>query len=200
MALGVFLVSPATPAAAHNSFTGSVPANGARAATAPARIELRFLSKVDPGNTEITVTGPDNVPAAGGPPTFSGSRVAVPFKAGAAGLYIVGYRVGSADGHPVSGEIRFTLTTGTPAQPPSSSATAAASPSAAPSAPSSDAVPSSPSAAGPSSVAGAPPSAGTRSPAAGTSSDDGAAWPWLLAPVVLLVVLAAVFLALRRRR
>ncbi|WP_231926666.1 copper resistance CopC family protein [Micromonospora siamensis] len=195
MALGVFLVSPATPAAAHNSFTGSVPANGARVAAAPARIELRFLSKVDAGNTEITVTGPDNVPAAGGPPAFSGSRVTVPFKAGAAGLYIVGYRVGSADGHPVTGEIRFTLTTGTPAQPSS-----AASPSAVPSAPSSGAVPSSPSAAGPSSVAGAPPSAGDPSPAADTSSDDGATWPWLLAPVVLLAVLAAVFVGLRRRR
>ncbi|MEV6710341.1 copper resistance CopC family protein, partial [Micromonospora wenchangensis] len=136
VALGVALL-PATPALAHNSLTGSNPANGAKVATAPAAVELRFLAKLDPGRTKITVTGPDNIPAAGGEPTFSGSRVRVPFAPGAAGLYIVDYQLPSSDGHPVKGEVRFTLTTGTAAAPPSVSPTPSPTPtSAAPESPS----------------------------------------------------------------
>ncbi|MGY0006602.1 copper resistance CopC family protein, partial [Micromonospora sp. I033] len=102
VAAGVSVLLPAAPAAAHNSLTGSDPQNGARVATAPKRIELRFLAAPAPATTKITVTGPDNVAAAGGAPTFTGNRVSVPFTPGAAGLYIVAYRVGSADGHPVT--------------------------------------------------------------------------------------------------
>ena len=57
------------------------------------RIELRFLARPHAGPTKITVVGPDNVPAAGGAPSFSGSRVSVPFRPGKAGLYIVGYEL-----------------------------------------------------------------------------------------------------------
>ncbi|MEU5941667.1 copper resistance protein CopC [Micromonospora sp. NPDC047548] len=190
MALGVSLLLPATPAAAHNSLTGSDPADGARVAEAPARIELRFLSKADPATTKITVVGPDNVPAAGGAPSFTGSRVAVPFKPGRAGLYIVGYQLASSDGHPVKGEVRFTLTTGTPADPASASPSAGpASPSAGPASPS--AGPVSPSAAAASTTAGPV--------APGASSDDEGTpvWPWLLAAGLVVAGLAA---ALLRRR
>src|SRR4051812_6619810 len=90
---------PAGPAAAHNSLTSSDPANGARIAKPPAQVRLTFLSRLDPGATKITITGPDNVPAAGGPPVFAGSRVTVPLKPGAAGLYIVAYQVPADDGH-----------------------------------------------------------------------------------------------------
>ncbi|MFI6258937.1 copper resistance protein CopC [Micromonospora zamorensis] len=122
VAFGVSFLAPATPAAAHNSLTGSDPRDGARVATAPAQIELRFLAKPAPATTKITITGPDNV-VAGGPPAFDGSRVRVPFKPAAAGLYIVGYQLASSDGHPVKGEVRFTLTTGTAADPSASPAT-----------------------------------------------------------------------------
>ncbi|WP_255509025.1 copper resistance CopC family protein [Micromonospora sp. A202] len=126
VAFGVSFLAPATPAAAHNSLTGSDPRDGARVATAPAQIELRFLAKPAPATTKITITGPDNV-ASGGPPAFDGSRVRVPFKPAAAGLYIVGYQLASSDGHPVKGEVRFTLTTGTAADPSASPATAGGS-------------------------------------------------------------------------
>ena len=109
VAFGVSFLVPATPAAAHNELTGSNPRDGARVATAPARVELRFLAKPSPTTTKITITGPDNV-VAGGTPAFDGSRVRVPFKPAAAGLYIVGYQLASSDGHPVKGEVRFTLT------------------------------------------------------------------------------------------
>ncbi|MEU4378312.1 copper resistance CopC family protein [Micromonospora echinofusca] len=186
VALGVSLLLPAAPAAAHNSLTGSDPRNGARVAEAPARIELRFLAKVDPNTTKITVTGPDNVAALGGAPTFSGSRVSMPFKPGRAGLYVVDYRVASSDGHPVTGEVRFTLTTGTPAESPTASAPA---------------VPPSPGT-GPTSAASEP--AGTGSPTAAVptakESDDagGRGWLWALGGVLLLAALAAGLL-LRRR-
>ena len=49
VALGVSFLAPPTPAAAHNSLTGSDPRDGARVATAPARIELRFLATPAPG-------------------------------------------------------------------------------------------------------------------------------------------------------
>ncbi|MDG4756715.1 copper resistance protein CopC [Micromonospora sp. WMMD710] len=190
VAFGVSLLAPATPAAAHNELTGSDPSNGARVATAPTRIQLRFLAKPDPATTKITVTGPDNV-VAGGPPAFAGSRVNVPFKPGAAGLYIVGYQVTSGDGHPVKGEVRFTLTTGTAAGPsatPSVGGTAATgSPSAGPST------------VGPSS---APTGSSTASavPAASQRSDSGSRWwLWALGGLVLLAALAA-GLVFRRRR
>ncbi|MFF4810748.1 copper resistance CopC family protein [Micromonospora chersina] len=185
LAAGVPVLLPAAPAAAHNSLTGSDPKNGARVATAPKRIELRFLASPAPATTKITVTGPDNVPAAGGAPTFAGSRVSVPFTPGAAGLYIVAYRIGSADGHPVSGEVRFTLTTGTAAAPPSTSAapTSAAPTSAAPSTP----------AASPTTSAASP------TPAADEADDDGGTgWLWAVAVAVALVALGGGLL-LRRR-
>ncbi|MGY3517810.1 copper resistance CopC family protein [Micromonospora sp. PTRAS2] len=191
VALGVSLVLPAAPAAAHNSLSGSNPANGARIATAPELIELRFLAKPNPGTTKITVTGPDNVAALDGEPTFSGTRVRIPFAPGRAGLYIVGYQLGSADGHPIKGEVRFTLTTGTPAESPSPSAAAPES------VPPSDA----PSAAAPSSAAATPEGAGSAVPAASESTDGGPpGWLWALGGGVLLVAAAAVGFAVRRRR
>ncbi|MFI9642597.1 copper resistance protein CopC [Micromonospora sp. NPDC051925] len=182
VALGVSLL-PATPAYAHNSLTGSNPADGARVATAPAKVELRFLAKLDPGKTKITVVGPDNVPATGGAPTFSGSRVSVPFSPGAAGLYIVGYQLPSSDGHPIKGTVRFTLTTGTAAAPPSPSATVVPSPSA-------TVVPTASSPA---------PTSSSPAPVAAAGTDDaGRGWLWAVGGLALLAALAA-GLFLRRR-
>lgn len=200
VAFGVSLLAPATPAAAHNSLTGSDPRDGARVATAPARVELRFLAKPAPATTKITITGPDNV-VAGGQPTFDGSRVRVPFTPGAAGLYIVGYQLASSDGHPIKGEVRFTLTTGTAADPSASPSAAGTGPAAAPT--------GSPSA-GPSGVnpsSGGPPSAPAGSstasavPAASERSDSGGRWwLWALGGLVLLAALAAGLVFRRRNR
>ncbi|MFI5849132.1 copper resistance protein CopC [Micromonospora chalcea] len=170
-------VLPAAPAAAHNSLTGSDPRDGARLAAAPERIELRFLATPKEATTEVTVTGPDNVAATGGAPTFSGKRVIVPFRPGAAGLYIVAYRLASDDGHPIKGEVRFTLTTGTPAEAPSASA------------PPTSAAPT----AAPTSAAPSP------TPAAAEADDDGdTGWLWAAGAVVVLAALGGGLL-LRRR-
>lgn len=191
VAFGVSLVAPATPAAAHNELTGSDPRDGARVATAPARIELRFLARPTPTTTKITITGPDNV-VAGGQPTYDGSRVRVPFKPAAAGLYIVGYQLASADGHPVRGEVRFTLTTGTAADP------SATPPTVTPSTPPVGSPPAAPSA-DPGSAAPADPTTST-TPVAGEKSDsEGHWWPWALGGLVALAALATALL-LRRRQ
>ncbi|MFJ1542608.1 copper resistance protein CopC [Micromonospora chalcea] len=173
-------VLPAAPAAAHNSLTGSDPRDGARLAAAPERIELRFLATPKEATTEVTVTGPDNVAAIGGAPTFSGKRVLVPFRPGAAGLYIVTYRLASDDGHPIKGEVRFTLTTGTPAESPSATV------------PPTSAAPT----AVPTSVA---PSPASPTPAAAEADDDGGTgWLWAAGAVVVLAALGGGLL-LRRR-
>ncbi|MBQ0906478.1 copper resistance protein CopC [Micromonospora sp. U21] len=197
VACGVSLLAPATPAAAHNSLTGSDPRDGARVATAPTRVELRFLAKLDPATTKITVTGPDNV-VAGGLPAFAGSRVRVPFTPGAAGLYIVGYQVASGDGHPVKGEVRFTLTTGTAADP-------SASPSALPSVSGGTAATPGVAAASPSAgPASASPGAENGSPTAVVplaqerADSDHRRWLWALGALALIVALVSGFL-LRRR-
>ncbi|SCG39296.1 copper resistance CopC family protein [Micromonospora halophytica] len=178
VALGVSLLMPATPAVAHNSLTGSNPADGARVAKAPARIELRFLSKPDPATTKITVVGPGGVPAAGDAPSFTGSRVNVPFAAGPAGEYTIGYQLASSDGHLVKGTVTFTLTTGASTAPSAGGTPTASVPPTAP-------------------VTSAAPTAAV--PTAASDSGDGGApvWPWLLGAGVLVAAGAA--LLLRRR-
>ncbi|MFD1325816.1 copper resistance CopC family protein [Micromonospora sonneratiae] len=169
---------PAGPAAAHNSLTGSDPSDGAQLAKAPERVQLTFLSRLDPGTTKVTVTGPDSVPAQGGEPVFAGSKVTVPFRPGPAGQYLIEYEVASGDGHPVKGKVRFTLTVG-------STPTAAATPSPTAS-PTADASPTS-----------------SASPAfVPATNDDGAAsssW-WMWSGGGLLVLLAAGALLWRRHR
>jgi copper resistance protein C len=178
LALGLSALLPAAPAAAHNSLTGSDPKDGARVATAPSRIELRFLATPARDTTKITVTGPDNASASTGVPTFSGKRVAVPFRPGPAGVYTVDYQVSSLDGHPVRGKLRFTLTTGAPA------ATRSATP-----------MPT-PTAASPATPTAAPASP---APGASRSDDGGSAWWWAVGAAALLALLCAALL-LRRRR
>ncbi|NYH42640.1 hypothetical protein HNR22_002367 [Micromonospora jinlongensis] len=192
VAFGVSFLAPATPAAAHNSLTGSDPRDGARVASAPAQIELRFLAKPAPATTKITITGPDNV-VAGGPPAFDGSRVRVPFKPAAAGLYIVGYQLASSDGHPVKGEVRFTLTTGTAADP--SAPAGGVAPTAGGTAPTAAAA--GPTASGASSAAPAVTATAAGSPVpAAQESSQMRGWLWTIAAALLV---GALVVGLQRR-
>ena len=108
-----------------------------------------------------------------------------------AGTYQVAYRVVSADGHPVTGAITFTITGGAPptptAAPTAATAASAAGTSASPTA------------------ASASPTATSASPTATAGSSDApASGPPVLAIVAALAALAvggtAVILALARRR
>ncbi|MEU1737260.1 copper resistance CopC family protein [Streptosporangium sp. NPDC020145] len=117
---GTVLLSVVTPARAHNILVGSDPEDGASLATAPGRITLTFDQPVRQGFAQISVTGPGETRWEEGKTAVSGAKVSVGVRPlGPAGQYVVGYRILSSDGHPVSDKVTFTLTaagTGSPAQ------------------------------------------------------------------------------------
>ncbi|MDX3107743.1 copper resistance CopC family protein [Nonomuraea angiospora] len=112
----------APPAAqAHNVLVSSDPKDGATLPAAPAQVTLVFDQAVRQGYAQVGVTGPDGSSWADGAAEVAAERVSVRVKPlPSAGAYTVGYRILSADGHPVTGKITFTLAagagTGGPAQ------------------------------------------------------------------------------------
>ena len=125
LGVGLALLGGAGSAAAHNSLISSDPAEGASLASGPQRVTLTFDEPVNSGFNTITITGPDNTAWASFEVSTSGNTVSTTVQPlGPAGEYVIGYRIVSADGHPVTGTVRFRLTqagTGTPA-PPSTAA------------------------------------------------------------------------------
>lgn len=117
----------ATPASAHNSLIASNPKDGASVTAAPAVIELTFDQPVQAGAglNSVAVIGPGNDHWEAGPAVVRSNVVTAPVRPlGPAGGYKIGYRILSADGHPVSGELSFTLTAAGTGQPgPAQSAT-----------------------------------------------------------------------------
>ena len=156
---GLAVFGFATPALAHNVLVGSNPAAGSSVQSGPSTVSLTFNAPVQFGANYLTVIGPDgNHWEKNDNATVNGDSVAVSVAPlGPAGDYKIGYRIISADGHPVSGEVTFTLAkagTGTPpAQSSGSGGTQAASGTAA---------------------------------ALGTSSGGVPVWVWVLGAVVLL--------------
>lgn len=121
-------VGLAGPALAHNVLTGSDPVDGAILTKAPSTITLTFDQPVQNFEPVMTVTGPNGNRFETGPPAILGNQASVPVNgAGPVGGYTASYRVVSADGHPVTGEIHYTLeaaaagtATGQPAATPTS--------------------------------------------------------------------------------
>ena len=125
---GIALLGLATPALAHNTLVGSDPADGASLASGPGTVTLTFDQPVQEGFNTVTVLGPNGDHWENGAATVRGNVVSAQVRPlGPAGTYTVGYRILSADGHPVYGSVKFTLTaagTGTPAPPSSAAASA----------------------------------------------------------------------------
>lgn len=115
------LLSLASPAQAHNALISSDPAEGAKLTAGPDEVTLTFDQAIQPGDVnQIAVTGPGDTLWTEAPVQVDSNKawVKVP-PLGPKGTYTIGYRVVSADGHPVSGELRFELTTpggGTPVE------------------------------------------------------------------------------------
>ncbi|MGH4012240.1 MAG: copper resistance CopC family protein [Pseudonocardiaceae bacterium] len=167
--VGLALLGSGGAAAAHNELIGSDPADGAEVATGPARVSLTFNLPVQQGFSTVTVTGPDGIQWQAGAPVEAGAVVSAPIRPlGPAGQYTIAYQVLSADGHPVRGAVRFTLTTpGTgaaAASPPAASRSGIASPAT----------------------------------AAQTVPDGDPVWPWLVGAGVALVAGVAVALRVSR--
>jgi methionine-rich copper-binding protein CopC len=109
----------AGPASAHSTLVSSDPANGSSVGTGPGSVTLTFNEALQDAYDALTVVGPDNrYWQVDEKARVEGPRITVGLRPlGPAGEYRVNYRVTSADGHPVSGQVRFTLTvagTGTP--------------------------------------------------------------------------------------
>ncbi|GAB2860706.1 copper resistance protein CopC [Actinocorallia aurea] len=125
------LAAFAAPASAHTALSGSSPADGAKVDSVT-EVVLTFNEEVRSG--QLVIQDQDEKPVHKGKVTISGTdverkvREALP-----AGKYTVGYRVISADGHPVTGSLSFTVT-GTAATAPASPGAVpeTASPSASP--------------------------------------------------------------------
>lgn len=106
------LLGIAGQAAAHNALVSSDPADGDRLDTAPAAVTLTFDQPVqDADVNQVAVTGPDGEQWATGEVRVDRNVVTTPLRPlRPEGEYVIGFRILSADGHPVSEEIRFTLT------------------------------------------------------------------------------------------
>lgn len=122
-------VMSAGPAAAHASLVGSNPEDGAVLAEAPGEVVLEFDEAVQPDFSQVAVLDAEENHYEDGDPESDGQTVTQPVTELPAGDYRISYRVGSADGHPVTGVIAFTVETADdgPADEPSGEATEAAS-------------------------------------------------------------------------
>ncbi len=112
----------AAPARAHTALESSTPEQGASVASPPTEVTLAFTGPIQHYAVTVAVHGPDGKQFGAGKPEVSGDTVTRPLRPlGPGGTYKIAYRVVSADGHPVSGTLSFTLTA--PATPTSAAAT-----------------------------------------------------------------------------
>ena len=127
VAVGVGALAPA-----HSALVSSVPADGATLSAAPTEIVLTFNENINASFTQVALTRGDAAVALA-PVAVKGPEVRAQISAPAlgGGAYRIAFRVVSADGHPISGETRFTVTgpaTTTSAAAPTPSVTASATP------------------------------------------------------------------------
>lgn len=168
--LTAIALAVAAPAEAHTSLTGATPAKGSTVRP-PARIVLTYADPVQfPGVVVLDAHGGHHeagkAHAAGNTVTEQVAGVLTP------GVYTVGWRVVSDDGHPVTGEYRFTVSG---AAAPSTSAAQAA----------------------PSPTASAGPAARPARSARGTAS---AGWLWVGGAAIVVAAAVGGVSLLRRRR
>ena len=108
--LFILLVLFPSSAAAHSSSVETNPRDGATLETLPAEATVTFDER--PQTADVVVASPDRKVH-----TLKARIVGTTIQArlpthGPRGTYELSYRVVSADGHPVSGSIDFTVTTG----------------------------------------------------------------------------------------
>ena len=117
LAVGLSFLGAST-ASAHSVLESSDPANGSTVSTGPGSVTLTFNEALQESYDVLNVVGPDGNFWQQGDASVVGARISVDLRSlGPAGVYRVNYRVTSADGHPVRGQVEFTLSTagtGTP--------------------------------------------------------------------------------------
>jgi copper resistance protein C len=106
----MFTVVVAVPATAHTELISSTPADGASTATAPREIVLEFNQPVQTQFGQIAVLDAADAHHEQGDLQIVGATVTQRVGELPAGAYRISYRVGSADGHPVTGTLTFSVT------------------------------------------------------------------------------------------
>jgi methionine-rich copper-binding protein CopC len=127
LVLTALALAGAGVASAHATRIASDPADKAVLSASPSRVSATFNEALQSQFAAMTVVGPDGNLWSTGDPHVQGAIISIGLRPlGPAGTYTVNYRVTSADGHVVSGNWSFQLTTagtGTPgpsaAAPPS---------------------------------------------------------------------------------
>jgi copper resistance protein C len=104
----VLLGSP--PAAAHAALVSTTPTKGQTLDAAPAEVALTFNEPVRADLVTIAVTGQDGQSVAAGKPAAVDATVTQALGPMKAGHHTVNWRVGSTDGHPITGTFSFTVT------------------------------------------------------------------------------------------
>jgi methionine-rich copper-binding protein CopC len=182
---GLVGLASAAPAQAHSALVSSDPADGQTSATPLDRVGLTFseapLTGLDAG-LRIEVRDADGTDRASGDVTVDGTTMSrtVDLEDGA---YTVLWRYVSPDGHPITGELGFTVALPAPKPEPSASAT--------PTTPTDQ----------PTETTTTVEATRSATPAAGDAgSGAGGAALWLGAGAVLVAGLVAVLAVARRRR
>lgn len=125
-------------ASAHTGLVSSDPSADSTVSTPPSVITLTFNEDIKPTFATVVVNSADGRNWIVGPPRVEGPRISATVGSDrpTSGVYTVGYRVVSADGHPVSGSYTFTIA-GPPAgsQPPITTSGAAPTTTSAPQSP-----------------------------------------------------------------
>jgi len=198
----------AGPAAAHDVLLSSDPADGSTVQTAPPSVSLTFDQPVQDFEPVVTVTGPDGQSYQSGSPTVDSTVVTNSVgPLTAAGEYVIAYRVVSADGHPVVGEVKFQFTGAPAPAAPSETASSGQIPSVA-------TAPATPAASASSASSPVSPAPATTAPTTGpttvpvttaavapTSSSSGlSGWMWAALALAAVLIIAAVVVVLRRPR
>jgi hypothetical protein len=103
----------AVPASAHANLVRSSPADRSSLAAAPKAVKLSFDENIRAPSV-ILVTDSGGTSVVTGKTSVVDNTVSTAVNTGGSGDYTVAYRVVSADGHPVSGRLTFTVGAGTP--------------------------------------------------------------------------------------
>lgn len=130
--LSLLLVGWGSPAVAHTELDSAQPATGVRLKRAPSTLVLSFTDSISEEFAQLSLSRSGS-PAQALRPDVRGARVSASVpeaNSSASGLvgWEVTYRVVSADGHPITGSVRFTApVSGAPQSPETSSSSDAES-------------------------------------------------------------------------
>jgi copper resistance protein C len=107
--VAVLALTGAIPAAAHNELVGSTPPDGAIVAAAPREVVLEFDQPVQAQFSQVVVLDGVDGHHERGEPLIEGATITQGLGNLPPGVYRISYRVGSADGHPITGTLTFTV-------------------------------------------------------------------------------------------